>query len=344
MKRIILAALILVVSVFAWQMLSVIKIKTIGNPILTGPLVTEIEQPFFLSLQKNTGLPIEVDLKTIDMVGVRDSYQLPMLKDGVFDLVSLRFMQNISNEITLNGLDVIGLNIDHEKAHELANAYAPVVDKRLQEKYNAKLLGLWSFGPQELFCSKPIHKLSDIKGMKVRVQNEHMGQFVRSLGATPAVISFEETRSALENHLIDCAVSSAVSANSAGWLDYVQYYAPITFSSGVNGYVISLSKWNLLNQKQQETLQKAFDKHSNNMWEYSRIVAAEQHNCMLGKDSCKAKKYQFTQYELSKEDKAFINRQVKNTSLKNWFELCNKEYPQCENEWLKVAGPITGIE
>jgi len=112
-------------------MLSVLKIKTIGNPILTGPLVTEIEQPFFLSLQKNTGLPIEVDLKTLDMVGVRDSYQLPMLKDGVFDLVSLRFMQNISNEITLNGLDVIGLNIDHEKEHELANAYAPVVDKRL---------------------------------------------------------------------------------------------------------------------------------------------------------------------------------------------------------------------
>jgi len=52
MKRIILAALILIVSVFAWQMLSVVKIKTIGNPILTGPLVTQIEQPFFLSPKK----------------------------------------------------------------------------------------------------------------------------------------------------------------------------------------------------------------------------------------------------------------------------------------------------
>jgi len=344
MRRIILAILILIGSVIAWRMLSIINLKVIGQPSATGLLITEVEQPFFASLQSNTGLPIKLDFKSLDEIGLKDSYQLPMMKNELFDLISLRLIQNTQHETTLSGLDVIGLNLSFEKVRELSNAYAPVVDKNLQDKYRVKLLGLWSFGPQELFCSKPIHKLSDLKGKKVRVQNVPMAQFFESLGAIPAVIPFDETRAALQTHLVDCACSSATSANSAGWLNYVHYYFPVGFSSGVNAYAISLSKWNAFDPKQQEIIQKAFDKHSDNMWKYAQNLYEEQQNCMFGKDSCTAKKYQITKFEPSKEDVALIKQQMKMVTLKNWFELCNKEYPQCQNEWLNLAGPIAGIE
>ena len=267
-----------------------------------------------------------------------------MMKDELFDLVSLRLIQNTLNETTLNGLDIIGLNLKSEQIRLLANNYAPIIDKRLQEKYHVKILGLWSFGPQELFCSKPLYKLSDIKGMKIRVQNGPMAQFFESLGAISAIIPFEDTPSALKSHLVDCASSSAASAASAGWLEYVHSYVPIAFSSGINIYVITLSKWNLFDQKQQEIILKAFDKHIDNMWRYSQHLYAEQQNCMLGKDSCTAKKYQISKLEISKEDVALIRLQMKTVSLKNWFEECNKEYPQCKNEWLNLAGRIAGIE
>ena len=94
--------------------------------------------------------------------------------------------------------------LNFEKVRLLANNYAPVVDQHLQDKYHVKILGLWSFGPQELFCSRAIHQLSDIKEMKVRVQNEPMAQFFKSLGAIPAIISFDDTHAALQNHLVDC--------------------------------------------------------------------------------------------------------------------------------------------
>jgi len=344
MKRIILAIFILIGSVFAWRMLSTIDLKVIGQPSSTGLQITEVEQPFFASLQSNTGLPIKLDFKPLDQIGIKDSYQLPMMKNELFDLISLRLIQNTQHEITLNGLDVTGLNLNFEKARELSKAYFPIVHKRLLEKYQVKLLGLWTFGPQELFCSKPIHKLSDLKGMKIRVQNEPMTQFFQSIGAIPVIISFDETRLALQNNLVDCACSSATSANSAGWLEYVHFYAPIAFSSGLNAYAITLSKWNALDQKQQNILQNAFDNHIDNMWKYSEHLYLEQTNCMLNKDSCKGKKYQITKFEPSKEDLALIKQQTKIVSLKNWFELCNKEYPQCQNEWLNLIGPITGIE
>jgi hypothetical protein len=325
-------------------MLSIIDIKVIGQPSSTGLLITEVEKPFFNAFQSNTELPIKLDFKSLEEVGIKDTYQLPMMRDELFDLVSIRLIQNSHHETTLNGLDVIGLNLSSEKIRLLINTYGPVVDKHLQEKYRAKILGLWSFGPQELFCSKPIHQFSDIKGMKIRVQNEPMAKFFESLGAIPAIMSFDDTYSALQNNLIDCALSSATSATSAGWLDYVQSYVPIAFSSGVNFYAITLSKWNLLDQKQQEIIQKAFDKHIDNMWKYSKYLYVEQQNCIVGKDSCSAKKYEIAKIEPSKEDLALIKLQMKIVSLKNWFEGCNKEYPECKNEWLNLVGQIAGIE
>ena len=344
MKRIIAAIVIFIGFVTAWQMLSVVKIKVVGQPSSTGLIARQLEQPFFATLQKNTGIPIEVDFKTLDKLGFEDTYELYMMKDGVFDLVSLRLIQNTQHEITLKGLDLVGLNLDFAKARTLAYAYLPVVDKHLQEKFHVKLLGFWSFGPQVLFCSKEISRLSDFKKIKIRVASAEMAQFVASLGAIPAVISFDETKNALQNHIVDCAISSATSASAAGWLEFTKYYLPVAFNNGINAYAIWLSKWNLLSDKQQEILQAAFDKHIDNIWQYSQKLRKDTEDCIMAKDACKGKKYEIIKVELPGDDQAYINNKFKNTSFKKWAESCNQEYPNCEKEWLSLAGPVAGIK
>jgi len=206
MKRILLAIFILIGAILVWQKLTVIKLRVAGQPSSTGLIAVQVEQPFFASLQSKTNLPIEIEYKSLENLGVKDTYQLPMMKEGVFDLISLRFVQNIQNEITIDGLDLTGLNLSVEKSRQLSKAYSVVVEKNLQEKYHVKLLGLWTFGPQELFCSKPIKKLSDLYGYKVRVAGESMTKFMQSLGAIPVILPFEDTRDALKNQVIDCAL------------------------------------------------------------------------------------------------------------------------------------------
>ena len=344
MKRIITAVIILLCFGIAWQMLSVMKIKVVGQPSSTGPLSTQVEQPFFASLQKETALPIEIDFKTLDVLGLKDTYQLPMMRDGVFDLVSLRLIQNSQNEVTLNGLDLTGLNLDFKKGRALADAYLPVVDRHLQEKYRVKVLGLWTFGPQELFCNKPIKKISDLKGLKIRVAGELLADFVASLGAIPAIIPFDETRAALQNQLVDCAVSSAASASSAGWLNYAKYYIPVSFNTGINAYAITLAKWNLLTEKQQQILKRAFNKHTDNMWSTSEVLYESTQNCLLGKDSCQnGAKHNLILVNLSNDDLSLFKRQAKAVSFKKWRDMCDKEYPGCSEEWLKVTTPVADL-
>ena len=345
MKRIVAAILILLGFGVAWQMLSVIKIKVVGQPNSTGYLATQVEQPFFASLQKETGLPIEIEFKSLDTLGVKDTYQLPMMRDGVFDLVSLRLIQNSQNEVTLNGLDLTGLNLSIKKGHALADAYLPIVDKHLQEKYHVKVLGLWSFGPQELFCSKPIKRISDLRGVKIRVAGELLAEYIASLGAIPAIIPFDETRAALQNGLVDCAISSAASASAAGWLEYLKYYIPISFNTGINAYAITLSKWNLLSETQQQTLQAAFDKHISNMWTVSELIYSNSQDCLMGMDACKnSQRYKLIRIDIPSEDLAYLKQQAKVGSFKKWSETCNKEYPGCGEEWLRIAGPVADIQ
>ncbi|MFK7889822.1 MAG: hypothetical protein AB8B63_03320 [Granulosicoccus sp.] len=46
----------------------------------------------------------------MDVTGIKDTEQLRILKDGLFDIVSLRLRQVSRDEPTILGLDLVGLN------------------------------------------------------------------------------------------------------------------------------------------------------------------------------------------------------------------------------------------
>ena len=64
-----------------------ITLKAIGQPLATGLIQKNKEQPFFETLAQKTGLPIVVDYKPIDTLGVKDTEQLRMMKSGLFEIV-----------------------------------------------------------------------------------------------------------------------------------------------------------------------------------------------------------------------------------------------------------------
>ncbi|MBU6355022.1 MAG: TRAP transporter substrate-binding protein DctP, partial [Cyanobacteria bacterium REEB498] len=238
--RLLLLAALVAGFALAWRQLNQIPLLAVGQPSVTGPLQRDREAPFFAGLQARTGLPIKVTYRPIDQIGFKDVFQVQALKDGTFDLVSLRFIQNSKAEPSLAGIDLPGLIQDYPTARRVAAAYAGSVDRYLQQRYRSKLLGIWSFGPQEVFCRRPVSRLADLRGTTIRVASPLLATVLEELGAQPAVIPFEDTRAALQAGLVDCAITSAQSAHFAGWLAYASHSYPIAFQFGLNGYAISL--------------------------------------------------------------------------------------------------------
>lgn len=326
----------------AWQTLERTTLVVIGQPSITGLVQQDVEAPFFHNLAPATGLNLDVRYRPLDLVGYKDNYQLSMVRDGLIDLVSLRFLQNTEAEPSLLGVDLWGLNSDYAIGRRVVAAYSEVLDQRLQSRFNAKLLGIWPFGPQVFFCSKPITGLQDIRGLKVRVGGKSPASFIAALGGIPTIIAIDDVREALRIGLVDCALSSSGTANFAGWPEFTTHYFPLSTQLGLNGYVINLGLWQSFTRAQQATLVEAFERHSEQMWQYSELVHNETSNCNVGRACRVGKPYHLQQVLPSPADLALMRTALLKDSVRNFGMACDPIYPGCGKDWQQRLGAIIG--
>jgi TRAP-type C4-dicarboxylate transport system substrate-binding protein len=322
-----------------------LKFKVVGQPLATGLIQKNKEQPFFDEFSKRTGLPIDADYKSIDSLGMKDTEQLRVMKAGLFDIVSLRVSQNSRDEPTLLGLDLVGGSPDYATGRKVSKAWFDTVDQRLQQQFQVKLLSVWPFGPQIMFCKKPITKLADVKGMKVRVYDQNLAKFIEMVGGTPVPVSFADTHQSLSLGVVDCAITGPSSANSAGWPEVTTHQLPLGFQMALNGYAITLKAWNQLKPDQQAKLKAAFDAHTEEIWKYSEELFQDALNCNSGKDPCTTgKKFKLVNVPVTPADGELIRSAVKQVSYPAWSEVCDKSNPGCSQKWTAQVAPVLGLK
>ena len=339
MRRFGLLLLIGAVFVAAWRTFAEIPLVVIGQPSASGALQSTKEAPFFRTLRGRTGLPLHIDYRPVEMAGFKDTHQLQMLKDGVFDLVSLRFPQNRELEPLLEGIDLAGLIPNFQTARQVVDVYAPTLDRVLQQRFAVKLLGVWSFGPQEFFSRRPLRGLDDIKGRTVRIGDASLAPIIVALGGVPAVIPFDETEQALALGLIDCAVTSAASATYAGWTRAAPHYLPVSIHFGLNGYVISLKKWNALSRPQQAILQQAFNAYIADLWQFSEAIHSQAVAGGQGLVSSRGDAADLLTIEPTPNDIQRMRDVCLAVALPRWVERCEAVHPGAITEWrIQLAG------
>ncbi len=322
-----------------------IKFKAIGQQLATGLIQKNKEQPFFENFAAKSGLPIEADYKPIDTLGIKDTEQLRVMKAGLFDIVSLRVSQNSRDEPTLLGLDLVGASPDYPTGSKVTKAWFDSVDARLQQQFGVKLLSVWPFGPQILFCKKPITKLADVKGLKVRVYDQNLAKFIELVGGTPVPIAFADTHQSLSLGVVDCAITGPSSANSAGWPEVTTHQLPLGFQMALNGYAMTLKAWNQLKPDQQAKVKAAFDGLTGEIWKYSEELFQDALNCNAGKDPCTTgKKFKLVSVPVTPADTELIRSAVTKVSFPAWSEVCDKSNPGCSQKWMSTVGPALGLK
>lgn len=322
-----------------------VKLRVMGMPLATGKIQKEKEQPFFENFAQATGLPIEMDYKPLDATGVKEFEQLRVMKSGLFDIVGLRLGQVSRDEPTILGLDLVGLNTDYKVARKVVDAYKGSVDLRLQQQFNTKLLGVWPFGPQIIFCKPAIAGLADLKGKKVRILDGVMAKFMERIGATPVTMAFGEVSQGLKLGTIDCAVTGPSSANSAGWPESATHVYPLGLQVAVQGYGINMNSWKKLPPEQQGRLRVAIEKLTDDIWKFSEELWADGLRCNTGQDPCTTgKKYSMKLVKPTAKDLELMKSALAEISLPAWSELCEKSNPGCVDTWKRTVGPVVGLK
>ncbi len=320
------------------------SLRVLGQPVGSGLIQQQKEQPFFEGLAESTGLDVTVEYLPVDVAGIPDTDGLRVLRSGLFDIVSIRGPQVSRDEPTVLGLDLVGLNSSFAAGREHTDAFLATVDARMQERFNAKLIGVWPAGPQVIFCKPEIGGLSDLRGLKVRVGDQSAANFVAGLGATGVPMPFGETQPALSRGVVDCAITGPSSANSGGWPEATTTVLPIALQLAINGYAINLAKWNALTPEQQETLEAAVKAHVDGIWEFSEELYDDAMRCNTGQSPCeRGTSYNLTVVPVTEADLDLVTNALTETSLPVWAEQCNAVNPTCEADWRASIGSKLGL-
>jgi len=320
------------------------QLRVMGMPLATGNIQSRREQPFFEQLSQHTNGLFTADYRALDATGIREFEQLRVMRSGLFDIIGLRLGQVSRDEPMILGLDLVGLNTDYDTARRVVDAYFPVLDRRLQAQFNTRLLGIWPFGPQLIFCKPPIRSLADLRGLRVRILDGVMAQFMTRLGATPVTMAFSEVSQGLSLGTIDCAVTGPSSANSAGWPESVTHVYPLALQVAVQGYAINLATWNRMTPAQQQALQAAITRLTDDIWAYSRELWDDAMRCNDGREPCTTgRRYRLTTVQVQPQDVELVRAAVREISFPAWQTQCDQSVAGCSAEWRRVVGPIIGF-
>lgn len=322
-----------------------LNLKVMGMPASTGKIAKEVEKPFFDNLEQRVGFPIKASYAHLESTGVKEFDQLRVLRSGLFDIVALRMGQVSRDEPTILGMDLVGLNTDYKVARTVVDTYKPVLDARLQKQFNAKLLGVWPFGPQMIFCKPAISGLADLKGKKIRILDGVMAKFMEKVGATPVTMAFGEVAQGLKLGTIDCAVTGPSSANSAGWPESATHAYPLGLQVAVQGYAINLATWKKLSADQQSKMVAAFDRLEKDAWKTSEELWSDGLRCNVGQTPCTTgRTYSMKLVPVQPADLETVKSALREISLPAWSEVCDQKNPSCSADWKKTVGAAIGLK
>jgi len=116
-----------------------------------------------------------------------------------------------------------------------------------KKKHNLFIIGLQHESPVGIFSKKPIRKLADFKGLKIRAVGV-FGSFYTSLGASAIATPGSEIYMALDRGVVDAVSFGSESAMIDIGLAEVSKYVFVPWISGatIGDYVMNLDKWNSL--------------------------------------------------------------------------------------------------
>lgn len=150
-----------------------------------------------------------------------------------------------------------------EQFYELRKFVTPILSKQLEAKANVKLLGWADYDSEALISKKPIKKLEDFKGTKLRGYGQYAASFLQAVGSSAVVMSSADAYDALSKGVIDGTMSGPTSHYSRKFYEVAKnliaepsFIQPV-FSYGI---LINLDTWNNLSDDEKAVVQAAADK------------------------------------------------------------------------------------
>jgi tripartite ATP-independent transporter DctP family solute receptor len=174
-----------------------------------------------------------------------ESQTLEQTRVGAIDLnrINVGAIGNFAPVLNVLALPFLFRSIDH--LNKVVDG--PIGDEILAAIEPSGFIGLtfYDSGARSIYTStKPIRRLEDLNGMRLRVQlSDLMEKLVRALGAEPIGLGFGQTLTALQTNLVDGAENNWPSFVSTGHYKVARNFTVTQHSMSPEVLIMSLRAW-----------------------------------------------------------------------------------------------------
>lgn len=308
------------------------------------PLHNEYEAPFWNeTLPAASGGSINVELTTHNQMslGLGDIY--PLLGQGVYDVAMTVADYAVADAPELEGLDVPLVALTADEARAMVDAARPMVSDIYRDRFNSHVLAIAPYPPQVVFCNAEINGLDDLEGLKVRASGRMTAKLLEALGAEGVNVSFAEVPGALQNGVVDCAVTGAGSGYSAGWWEVSTHLLPIPLG-GWDSVVtaINLDKWNSMSADDQALITSQIKTgFEDPAWASAQNALVNDIACLTGNGECASGEARsMTLVEVSDADFDRARDVLTNEVLPEWAERAGGDWAA---RWNDSVGAVVGV-
>jgi len=177
-----------------------------------------------------------------------------------------RLISALGNENPIFEVDALPfVATSFDDSWKLYQTSKPAMEKVLNKK-GLKLLYTVPWPPQGLYSNKPIHAISDMKGLKFRAYNSLTLDIAVMMGAIPTKIEAAELSQAFATGVAQSMFSSGSTGYDRKLWEYVTYWYDTKAWLPKNMVVVNKRAWKSLSQKAQNIILSVSEKTEKAGW------------------------------------------------------------------------------
>ena len=219
--------------------------------------------------------------------------------------------------------------------------WRPRLETVLRERFGVRLLAVYTYPAQVVFCRDPFRGLSDLVGRRVRTSSVGQSELVETLGGTPVVIPFSEIVPAMRSGVVACAITGAGSGNAIGLHEVSTHISRLGVSWGVSVFAANQAAWDALPEAVRQQLERGLAELQAQVWDGADQETQDGFECNAGRPTCaNGRPGRMTIVEERWEDDARRLRLLRDTVVPNWVERCGQG---CAEAWNRFMAPAVGV-
>lgn len=133
-------------------------------------------------------------------------------------------------------------------------------------------LTAWSLGARGILTKKPVHKLEDLQGMKIRGPMPVLLGMLKALGANPVQFSWQDMYMALQTGAIDGMEASPQMIYPSKFQEVAKYYSVTRHMDPGYYLLISEKYWQKLPPDIQKAVRESADEAASYIWENGKKI------------------------------------------------------------------------